>query len=387
VTPTLTSTLRLRLTGFVQLLRAEGFSVTPSNLDLAHQVLCTSAIEEPATLHSSMRAVFCQSKQQWDLFPELFNGYWKKTVRDSNESTETNDTSQRTGGLTAGLGYFSETQAQQAANSPSLELQVDVTSGGASDTRVLAQRDFRFVFNARDMRQIERSIDEIAKKIRKRKTRRFRHATNGRKLDLRRTSRKSLQYDGWAFDLAYRRPKQSPAKFLLLLDVSQSMEVYSYLFLRFARALAQKFRHTDAFAFHTDLIPIGSEMREKDPARLALKLKELSSGWLGGTRIAESLADFNQHYARQAVTRQTIVLIFSDGYDSGDPEDLLLQVLQIKKHCRKLVWVNPLLGRDAGPPSDLPVERAMKLVVPHLDRYASAHSLEALKDLAPAFSY
>ena len=65
-TVALTSTLRLRLAGFAQLLRAEGFSVTPANLDLAHQILCTEAIEESATLNRSMRAVFCQSKQQWD---------------------------------------------------------------------------------------------------------------------------------------------------------------------------------------------------------------------------------------------------------------------------------------------------------------------------------
>ncbi len=379
--------LQQRLMGFAQLLRAEGFTVNASTLRLTHEVICTNAIENRLTLHASLRSVFCQSRKEWDIFTELFNGYWLTTVNDSQTDLPALDRQQTSAGLTSGLGYFSETQAQQVANSESADSQADVAGGGASDSRVLAQRDFRFVFNANDMRQIEQSIDVIAKKITRRTSRRYRIANKGRQLDLRRTSRRSLQYNGWTFDLAYRTPKKSPAKFLLLLDVSQSMEVYSYLFLRFARGLSQKFQHTDAFAFHTDLVPIGDEMKEKNTARLEQKLKNLSTGWLGGTKIAQSLSDFNQRFARTTISRQTIVLIFSDGYDSGSPEYLHEQVLQIKKQCRKLVWVNPLLGRDAGPPSDLPIERGMKMVVPELDMYASAHSLQSLRELAPAFSY
>lgn len=385
--PALDTQLQNRLGGFTALLRAEGYAVNASNLSLAHQLMCTPAIENRQIFQSALRAVFCQSRKQWETFPELFDGYWQHTHIDSDTDLPTSEQSPRSTGLTSGLGYFSETQAQRAATTPSMEAQTDTAGGGASDSRVLAQRDFRFVFNARDMRQIERSVDEIARRARKRTRRRYCYARKGRQLDLRRTCRQSLRHDGWAFDLAYRKPRQSPARLLVLLDVSQSMEVYSYLFLRFARGLSQKFHHSDAFAFHTDLVPIGREMKEKNTGRLEQKLKQLSSGWLGGTKIAESLHEFNQRYARQSVTRQTIVLIFSDGYDSGAPEFLQEQVLQIKKHCRKLVWVNPLLGRDAGPPSDLPIERGMKLVVPHLDRYASAHSLQALSDLAPAFSY
>ncbi|MEM7256420.1 MAG: VWA domain-containing protein [Pseudomonadota bacterium] len=379
--------LQSRLNGFSELLRAEGYAVHATSIALAHKVLCSTAIQNQQTLQSSLRALFCQSRKQWEDFEHLFNGYWLPTGADSDNDLPISEQPKQTSGLTSGLGYFSETQAQTAATTPSLESQTETTGGGASDSRVLAQRDFRFVFNPRDMRQIELSIDEISRHARKRTRRRYCYATKGRQVDLRRTCRQSLRHDGWAFDLAYRKPKQSPARFLLLLDVSQSMEVYSYLFLRFARGLSQKFQHSDAFAFHTDLVPIGAEMKEKNTGKLEQKLKNLSSGWLGGTKIAESLYEFNQHYARKAVTRQTIVLIFSDGYDSGTPEFLQQQVLQIKQHCRKLVWVNPLLGRDAGPPSDLPIERGMKLVVPHLDMYASAHSVQALRDLAPAFSY
>ncbi len=376
--------LQHRLIGFADLLRAQGYAINASNLSLAHQIFCTTALQSRETLHSALRAVFCQSRKEWNEFPVLFERYWLPGSNDNDTDTPEAE-QQLSGGLTSGLGYFSETQAANVA--ASFESQTDTSGGGASDSKVLAQRDFRFVFNPNDMHRIELAIDEIARRMKKRKKRRYRHSRTGRQLDLRRTCRQSLRYDGWAFELAYRRHRQTPARLLLLLDVSQSMEVYSYLFLRFARGLSQRFQQSDAFAFHTDLVCISAELKEKSSVKLEQKLKNLSTGWLGGTKIAESLREFNQTSTRNLVTRKTIVMIFSDGYDSGDPYNLLEQVQIIKRQCRKLVWVNPLLGRDSGPPTDLPVERGMKLVVPYLDLYASAHSLDALQDLAPAFSY
>jgi len=234
------------------------------------------------------------------------------------------------------------------------------------------------------MRRIERIVDDISRRVQKRLRRRAKQDRIRGQLDLRRTARSSLRYSGWPFELHFRRKQKSPARFLLLLDVSQSMEIYSYLFLRFARGLLQVFKDTDAYAFHTDLIHIGNELRDKSTQRLENKLKNLSSGWLGGTRIAESLNNFNQNHARQVLHNNTIVIVFSDGYDSGDPDDLVNEVLQIKSKCRKVVWVNPLLGRGTNP-EPLPVERALYAVMPHLDLYTSAHNLTSLKNLESAF--
>ena len=165
------------------------------------------------------------------------------------------------------------------------------------------------------------------------------------------------------------------------------MEIYSYLFLRFARGLLQAFSDIDAFAFHTDLVPIGNELKDKNTRRLERKLKNLSSGWLGGTRIAESLEEFNTHYAGHTINRNTIVMIFSDGYDSSEPDQLIEQILKVKQHCRKLVWVNPLLGRSVPEEKTvLAVDECLQAVQPYLDLYTSAHSLESLNNLAPAFS-
>jgi uncharacterized protein with von Willebrand factor type A (vWA) domain len=383
-----TDRVKNNLSYFINELRAGGYAINASNIQTANAILCTPVIEDRHTLRCALRSVFAQNHAQWESFNNLFEQHWLLTDTDTEDATQTNDNaSAQNTGLTSGLGYFSETQAQRAATTSSIDTDAETAGGGASDARVLSQRDFRFVFNAQDMRQIEAAVDVLANKLQKRTRRRTRHSSRKGRLDLRRTTRQNLKYGGWSFDLRYRRARQSPARFLLLLDVSQSMEVYSYLFLRFARGLAQAFRDTDAYAFHTDLIPIGAEMKEKNSARLEQKLKNLSSGWLGGTRIASSLGEFNERFGKSSVNRHTIVLIFSDGYDSTEPEHLFNEVMSLKRRCRKLVWVNPLLGRDGESDLSLPIERGMKLVRPLLDHYVSAHNLESLSELAPVFSY
>ena len=221
--------------------------------------------------------------------------------------------------------------------------------------------------------------------MQKRLRRRTKRNMQKGQLDLRRTARRSLQYNGWPFELTFRRKQRTPARILLLLDVSQSMEVYSYLFLRFARGLLQVFKDTDAYAFHTDLIHIGDELKDKSTERLESRLKNLSDGWLGGTRIAASIQNFNDNYLHHTVNKNTVVIVFSDGYDSGDPNTLVEEMKKIKYHCRRLVWVNPLLGRGMSSDKPLPVERSLAAVVPHLDLYASAHNLVSLKNLEAAF--
>ena len=372
-----------RLFGFVHQLRANGFNLNSTDIKAAHLVVTQGALTSEVLLRDALRCIFCQSQSQWHEFPILFKIYWwaPGSNEEQPDTTETNSPTRSS--ETTGLSYFSESQAQEKTLAGHTDT-IDVHSGGASDARTLSQRDFRFVFNPHDMRRIERIVDDISRRVQKRLRRRAKQDRIRGQLDPRRTARNSLRYSGWPFELQYRRKQKSPARFLLLLDVSQSMEVYSYLFLRFARGLLQVFKDTDAYAFHTDLIHIGNELRDKSTQRLESKLKNLSSGWLGGTRIAESLNNFNQNHARQVLHNNTIVIVFSDGYDSGDPDDLVEEILQIKSKCRKVVWVNPLLGRGTNP-KPLPVEKSLYALLPHLDLYTSAHNLTSLKNLEAAF--
>lgn len=378
------SIIRRRLTVFVEHLRLNGFEITANDISTAHALFCTPYLYDRKYTRSSLRAVFCKSKSNWKDFSALFNGYWLMGIEPEDVHMEYQ--SATSGGGASGLSYFSESEAQNTATVANKTDTVDTTSGGASDARVLAQRDFRFVFNANDMRNVEHLVDDLARQVQRRTRRRTQSSRKKGRLDPRNITRKNLGHGGWPFELSFQRKRKTPARFLLLLDVSQSMEIYSYLFLRFARGLLQAFSDTDAYAFHTDLVHIGSELKDKNTNRLEAKMKDLSSGWLGGTRIADSLTEFNQQYAQRAVNRHTIAFIFSDGYDSSEPEHLVEQVLSLKERARKIVWVNPLLGRNTQATTSLAVDRCMDAVIPHLDLYTSAHNLNSLRELGPAFS-
>ena len=379
------ATVRQRLDGFIHELKLAGYDASPTNVQLAHQLCCTPWVESAESMRPALRALFSQTREQWLDFNHHFNYYWF-APEFVDENSEKSLLISKSAGSSAGIAFFSESQSQDTASTQTSQDGSDQNAGGAGEARMLSKRDFRFVFNPHDMRRIEQLVDELARKVKKQVRSRNRLSTHKGKIDAARVARKNLGNGGWPFTLQFRRKSRTPARFVLLMDVSQSMEIYSTLFLRFARGILQAFTDTDAFAFHTDLVPIGTELKEKNSKRLESKLKELSSGWLGGTRIAQSIHRFNEDYAASMINRQTIVFIFSDGYDSGEPEDLVTEVLDIKQRCKKLVWINPLLGRQTGEEASYPIERCMNAVIPEVDLYTSAHNLDSLGKLAPAFS-
>ena len=165
----------------------------------------------------------------------------------------------------------------------------------------------------------------------------------------------------------------------MIVDVSRSMSLYSHVFLRFARGLVNAFRDASAFAYHTRLVPITDALRQTDMTRMRTSLALISQGWSGGTRIGECLGHFNQDYGR-LVNARSVVIIVSDGLDTGEPATLANELARIKQRCRKLIWLNPLLGR----PGYEPKTRGMQAALPHIDLFAPAHNLQSLQALEPA---
>jgi uncharacterized protein len=126
-------------------------------------------------------------------------------------------------------------------------------------------------------------------------------------------------------------------------------------------------------------VHVSSAMRERDVARAVDRLALMAQGIGGGTRIGESLADFNHWHAARVISSRTAVVIVSDGYDTGDPERLGAEMKRLARRCRRIVWLNPLLGwRDYEPTA-----RGMQAALPYIDLFAPAHNLESLAALEP----
>jgi uncharacterized protein with von Willebrand factor type A (vWA) domain len=155
------------------------------------------------------------------------------------------------------------------------------------------------------------------------------------------------------------------------------MDLYSRFLLQFLYALQNVFGRVETFTFSTRLTRVTNYLKGR-PYRQVLKRLSDVRDWSGGTRIGESLADFNREWGASLLDRRTIVIILSDGWDTGEPELLADALLQIKRRAGRLLWLNPLLGN----PAYQPLTRGMAAALPILDCFAPAHNLQSLRELA-----
>ncbi len=373
-------TLIARVVGFVRLAREQGFEAGLAETLDALRIAERCGVVEARRLRWGLRALLCGNAEEWRRFDELFDAYWQRSGRHSSR-------------VRAAAGApLGGREGQRRAGPPGLPAETDLaqpgddgdagaggTRGGASAEISNARNDFRFLATPGEMEAMEQWVQRLARRMRRQLRRRWRLAQRGRRLHLRRTLRRSLRYGGTPLDPVFMQRRRQLPRLILLLDVSRSMSLYSYLFLRFARGLLGAFRDAHAFVYHTHLVPVSDALCERDVAKLKAKLAVISLGWAGGTRIGESLQSFNQQFGRTLLNGRTVVIIISDGLDTGSPALLAEQLARIKRRARKLIWLNPLLGREGYQP----LAGGMVAALPLIDVFAPAHNLESLAALEP----
>ena len=245
---------------------------------------------------------------------------------------------------------------------------------GVSDLESLAGQDFS-TFSPDQLEEVFRLTVQIARRLARRLSRRRRPIARRGRVDLRRTLRANLNR-GDLIDLRYRRRKRRKVRLLLLCDVSGSMDLYSRFLLQFVFALQSVFSRVETFTFATRLTRITEHLKARSYRQALRRLTEVRD-WSGGTRIGESLAAFNREWAH-LIDRRTIVILLSDGWDTGEPEVLATELMRIKRRSGRVLWLNPLLGN----PSYEPLTRGMIAALPLVDDFAPAHNPAALRDLA-----
>ena len=157
------------------------------------------------------------------------------------------------------------------------------------------------------------------------------------------------------------------------------MSPYSFFYLRLARALAAEMPGVFCYIFHTRVTGVSEALRDPDPWRSQERLHLLAGGWAGGTRIGESLLQFNREQAPRIVHSRTAIIIASDGYDTGEPALLAQALVALRRRARRIVWLNPLCNRPGYSPESL----GMRAALPHLDLLAPGASLRDIERALP----
>ena len=210
-----------------------------------------------------------------------------------------------------------------------------------------------------------------------RRTRRWQRASAGA-VDLRPMLRRNLMNGGDLVDLPRRTRRAAARPIILIADVSGSMERYSRIILHFLYGLAHSGTRVEAFMFATRLTRVTRQLTRHRGGSSLDRLARDVQDWGGGTRIGEALRAFNTRWARRVMRNAPVVIVVSDGWDRGEPHLLKQELARVRRSCRRLVWLNPLLGSARYEP----LTRGMQAALRHVDDFLPAHNMASIEQLA-----
>lgn len=359
---------------FCRSLREHGLSVTPAEVVTAAAALQIIDNKDRDEVFLGLRNILTTSVDDFPIFESLFPAFWARSPKKLIERETENVQIRRTAPARAsgGLSFFLEnwpTSVRAGAES--------VNVPGASDTESGAGKDFA-AFTNDELDEISRIARRIVRRLAQRRSRRWRPVARGHRVNLRRSLRLSLKTGGELIDLAYKERRPKRTRLFVICDVSGSMDIYSRLLLQFVYGLQNSFAKVESFVFATSLARITGELKNKTYKRALDRLSANVRGWSGGTRIGASLQTFNAQWLRR-IDKQTVVIILSDGWDTGEPEQLAHTLSELQHRAGRLIWLNPLLGSSTYQP----ITRGMQAALPFINVFAPAHDLASLRALEP----
>jgi uncharacterized protein with von Willebrand factor type A (vWA) domain len=247
-----------------------------------------------------------------------------------------------------------------------------------SDHEVLRDKDFALC-SVDELDETHRLMADLRVVGARRRSRRLRATRRSRgAIDLRATSRRALRTGGEPLRTVHRLPGHRLRRLVLLCDVSGSMEAYARELVRFAHTAVAGRTQVEVFTIGTRCTRITRQLRSRDPDAALRAAAVAVDDWSGGTRLGTGLRTFNDTWGVKGMARGATVVILSDGWDRGDPDELAEQVRRLHLVAHKLIWVNPLKVT----PGFAPVARGMAAALPHVDELVEGHSMRSLESLA-----
>ena len=245
-----------------------------------------------------------------------------------------------------------------------------------SDIGGLSEKDFA-AFTPDEIAEGTAALARMVWKPGERRTRRWVRG-RGPRIDVRRAMAESLRTDGDVVTLLRRTRRVRPRPLVLLCDISRSMERYSRMLVHFAHAVTGRHRRVEVFLFSTRLTRITRDLRVARADAALTAVSRSVPDWSGGTRIGSAIREFHRRWGRRALNGGPVVLLISDGWDCGDPDELAGEIARLQRSCHRLVWLSPL----AGTAGYEPLTRGLRAALPFVDDFLPARTLTNLASLA-----
>jgi uncharacterized protein len=378
------TSLSANIVQFCRYLRTEGFNIAaPEEADALRTIEILEPYQEQAQLCLALKTILSRSREQAERFDELFEYYFKQLEKAIDSKVAEQEKEKEFKPKNNAEQQFVALRNWLHGNNAQDE---EITQHTYSADSVLGKKDFAHLTED-EQKAVFELIQMLARRLAQQRNRRYKKDKNGI-LDLRRTLRQNLRRGGEMLELLTKKRQKRRVQLVLLCDVSQSMELYSRFLLQFAYAFQQVFKRIETFVFSTELVKTSeilrgtksrslSGLRGPDFTKMLNELSETVPNWSGGTRIGESLRQFTEQHSQKCLTSKTIVLIMSDGWDTGEVEVLEQAMKTIHQKAKKVIWLNPLAGNPNYEPNTACMEKAM----PYIDVLNAGHNVESIKNL------
>jgi hypothetical protein len=374
---------------FGRVLRSTGMPVGPGKILDAVQAVLVVGISSRRDFYWSLHAVFVNRHDQHDIFDQAFHIFWRDPhllermlgllipqIPGEEEHPPEEPPNRRV--MEAMNPDNKDGKDPEEEKEPEIDVEATMT---ASSNELLQKMDFEDM-SAEEISKAKTAIARMRLPIHEIPTRRYQHSQRQVRIDMRATLRAALRSGGSVIPLQYRKRRRRPPPLVILCDISGSMGRYTRMLLHFMHAITNDRDRVSTFLFGTRLTNVTRHLRNKDIDIAVNKCTETVEDWSGGTRIGESLADFNRFWSRRVLGQGAVLLLISDGLDRDAGRGLNIEMERLHKSCRRLIWLNPLLRFDGFEPKS----QGIRAILPHVDEFRPVHNLESRTELIQALN-
>ena len=371
------------ITGFGRALRRAGVKLDSQRMALANEAALAVGLSEKEDLGAAFEAVMISREQDRVVFRELFEVYFQdpqlankllaQLLPSAEGKAEASKRRPRVREALAPQKAFGQ-QAQPSAEDRKVEFDAAMT---ASDIERLQHADFN-ALSATEYRLVERLARDVKLPLPHFAARRTRPAASGARMHWPGVMHQAARTGGELLRLPRLQRRQQALPLLVLVDVSGSMERYARLLLAFLHAATRRHPQRDVFAFGMHLTDLTPAFRQADTDEMLAQASLAIKDFAGGTQLGVSLASLRRQHARRLVGRRSIVLVITDGLDTGEPAALANELAWLRRRSRRLLWLNPLLRFEGY----APLARGAAVLHAHAHGMLAVHNLSKLEELA-----
>ena len=364
---------------FVDRLHQDGIKVSPAELIDLCRALQIIDIGNRAELRAAAAATLVRNQADLERFDVLFRSYWDGELDTGTTVEQAADDCP---------DPPPEAEGEIAAVERNLLIPRAAEDHAATNSAVsdqpswspvesLAHKDIG-AMTAAELEQAHQLVAELVRTLISYRSRRFAPGKSGLQPDFRRMLRRSAPYGEYATRLLFRRRLEKKVRLVLLCDVSGSMQTYSNFLIQFIYALRHELPQVEVGVFSTRLTMISDLLGGGDIHASLQRVEARVADWASGTDIGGCLREFNRQFSHRVLRARTLLVILSDGWDRGDAKLMQEQIAWLSHRVHKLIWLNPLLGKDGY----APLCRGIRTALPYLDHFLPAHNLMSLRQVS-----